>query len=169
MRNAPFGTPGLIVKRAILNEVKLFDRTFINHQDWDLFFRIASKYGEVSFVWPSTVKRRLWPKSHSHGKRFNAMLFLNKYFELLRIKESRIGRLKSFFIDYAIIQALEDKDTDIVKYLVRYYPDQLKIKRNIAAAILCLPDSMIDPIRKLAIWANCKVLGLEVRVFDKYF
>lgn len=168
LRTAPFSTPGLVINKNILNEIGRFDKTFLNHQDLDLFFRTADRYPKVSFVWPSTVKRRIWTGSHSYGKRFNSLIFLNKYHGILQARENGIARLREFLIDKAIIQALDEKDMSILEYLDRRYPDQMNMKKKIANSILSLPDYMVEPIKVSAVWLNYKYRGLSARLFDRY-
>ena len=56
MAGAPIQTSGMVVKRAVLNEVGLFDPVMRRGQDRDLWYRIALKYPRMGFVWPATVE-----------------------------------------------------------------------------------------------------------------
>jgi len=56
--NIPISTPCVVVRRAVLESVGLFDETFTCAEDWDLWLRVLSRHRVAAIDRPLTLIRR---------------------------------------------------------------------------------------------------------------
>lgn len=97
---------GVLVKRQCLERVGLFDETFSNCEDWDLWLRIAELY-EFDFVPRELVLVRRHPGNNQNDtlRMFNSrMLFLNKWISRLPHHAECFALWRRLCITYVVAQ-----------------------------------------------------------------
>lgn len=141
-----FNTSTILVRKAVFDELKGFDESFIRHQDWEFCVRLLSRYSACIVSEPLII--RYMSVGRSSQKCDDLVQYLDYFFK----KMDGIFRYNLSVNDYAKVRLYKYSELAVCQYIKRRFIEGFKVLLKQGFGIKGILFSM---------------LGLWKRVFNK--
>lgn len=148
-KGVPIETPGMVIKRKVLEDLGAFDVTFPVGEDLDLWLRIAHKFPRIGFLWPPSILycRRRDSLMATYGDRATTYLRLLDRHRDIAVAHGQAG-IENFFPIAELLavmtfrRSVRDRDRDTLRRLVHKHGRLLGWRLYLAQMALVAPGIM---------------------------